>query len=93
MAQLEALRKLAEYPSMVGARLARIEIEGLPDSARAELGARLPIGLGDILTEVSIKTAIAAIHEFDPCLECRFRFVDSDHGDVALRITGLEQRR
>jgi hypothetical protein len=78
---------------MAGARLARIEIEGLPDSVRAELGARLSIEVGDILTEVSIRSAIAVIHEFDRSLECRFRFVDSDHGDVALRITGPEQRR
>jgi len=93
MAQLETLRKLAEYPSMVGARLARIEIEGLPDSARAELGARLSIGLGDILTEESIRSAIAAIHEFDRSLECRFRFVEPGDGDVALRIIAPGQRK
>jgi TonB family protein len=88
MAQMEALRKQVEYASLVGARLGQIEIRGVPDSARAELGGRLSIGVGDILTEVSMRSAIAAIHEFDPRLECRF--TSAGNGDAVLRITGPE---
>jgi TonB family protein len=88
MAQIEALRNQTEYVALAGARLAQIEIRGLPDSARAELGARLSIGIGDILTEVSIRSAIAAIHEFDQRLECRF--TSAGNGDVVLRIAAPE---
>jgi hypothetical protein len=88
MAQMEALRKQVEHASLVGARLGQIEIRGLPDSARAELGARLSIGVGEILTEVSMRSAIAAIHEFDQRLECRF--IRAGNGDAVLRISGPE---
>lgn len=83
-AQLEALRKLAAFSSFAGARLARVEIDGLTDSSRAELGARLSIRVGETLTTESIRSAMAAIHEFDPRLECRF--VQTDDADVALQI-------
>jgi hypothetical protein len=88
MAQMEALRKQVEHASLVGARLGQIEIRGVPDSARAELGARLSIGVGEILTEVSMRSAIAAIHEFDQRLECRF--IRAGNGDAVLRISGPE---
>jgi TonB family protein len=80
-----------EYASFVGARLARIEINGLADSARAELGARLSIRVGEILSTDSMERAIAAIHGFDQSLECRF--VHSNDGDVALRIVAPGQRQ
>jgi TonB family protein len=90
-AQLEALRKQTEYASFAGARLARIEINGLPESAKAELGARLSIRLGEALSTESMETAMAAIHGFDQRLVCRF--VHSNDGGVALQIIAPEQRK
>jgi TonB family protein len=85
--QVEALRKKLETASLVsGARLARIEISGVPDSARDELAARITIKLGDILSQESMDSAITAIHQFDQRLECRFQ--RAANGDVVLRITG-----
>jgi TonB family protein len=88
VSQLEFLRNRAEGFSSVGARLVRIEIAGLPDSAQTALAAKLPVRLGYILSPESVQSVLEAIREFDPRLECRFTRTDT--GDVTIRITGPE---
>lgn len=81
-----ALRKRLEITTLVGAPLARIEITGVPDSVRDALAASITIKLSDVLSQESMDNAVAAIHQFDPRLECRFQ--RAANGDVVLRITG-----
>jgi TonB family protein len=84
--QADALRKKLETANFVGVLLARIEISGVPDSARDDLAARITIKLGDVLSQESMDRVVAAIHQFDQRLECRFQ--RAANGDVVLRITG-----
>jgi len=89
--QLELLRSRAEGFSFMGARLDRIEIAGLPDSAKTALAARLPVRVGYILSPESVQSVLDAIREFDPRLECRFTRADT--GDVTIRIAWSEHRK
>jgi TonB family protein len=89
--QIEALRKKMDTASFVGSPLARIEISGLPDSARDELAIGATIKIGEVLSQESMESAIAAVHQFDQRLECRFQ--RNGNGDVVLRISGPEQRK
>jgi TonB family protein len=89
--QIEALRKKTDTASFVGSPLARIEISGLPESARDELAIGATIKIGEVLSQESMESAIAAVHQFDQRLECRFQ--RAGNGDVVLRITGPERRK
>jgi len=88
MAQIEALRKKMDVASasFVGSPLTRIEINRVPDSERDGLAARVTITLGEVLSQESMENAIAAIHQFDRSLECRFQ--RAGNGDVVFHITG-----
>jgi len=91
MNQIEALRKETDAASLVGLRLARIEVSGVPESARDEVATRVTVRLGEALSQESMESATAAVHQFDPRIECRFQRLGN--GDVVLRITGPEQRK
>jgi TonB family protein len=91
MSQIEALRKKTDAASFVGSPLARIEISGLAESARDELAIGAAIKIGEVLSQESMESAIAAVHQFDPRLECRFQ--RAGNGDVVLRISGPEHRK
>jgi len=91
MDQAVALRKETDAASFVGSRLARIEISGLPESARDELAIGETVKIGEVLSQESMERATAAVRQFDRRLECRFQ--RAVNGDVVLRITGPEQRK
>jgi TonB family protein len=88
--QIEALRKKMDAASLVGSTLARIEISGLSERAKDELAIGGTIQIGEVLSQESMNSAIAAIHQFDQRLECRFQ--RDGNGDVVLRITGPGRR-
>jgi TonB family protein len=83
--ELEAIQKKLEGVSIVGAPLARIQINGVPEDARAELTTRLTVKVGETLSQDSIDGVVAAVHAFDPRLHIVFR--RAEDGGVALQIT------
>ncbi|HXA52714.1 MAG TPA: M56 family metallopeptidase [Candidatus Acidoferrum sp.] len=52
-------------PSLAGKTLKQINIQGLTDDARAKLGSRLPVRVGDILSDDTVQRTIAAVREYD----------------------------
>jgi|ERR1017187_180941 hypothetical protein len=80
--------------SAVGHRLARIDATGFSDVARQALMSRLPVHVGDTLSEESIEQIGAALREFDRHLGfgVGWRLVEVDGGDIALRIVAPNPR-
>jgi TonB family protein len=54
---------------LAGAVLVRIRVDGIPEAARRELGSRLPVHIGDTLTDALVEAIHAAIRQFDEHLE------------------------
>jgi TonB family protein len=79
----------------VGSRLARIDIDGFPESAKPELIAKLPVRVGETLSAASIEHAVAKMNGLDPKIV--FRLQRLTGGEAVLRIvpwgTELDQRK
>ena len=94
------LSALAEHNSTgpgraVGHRLARIEAAGFSDVARQALMSRLPVHVGDTLSEESIERMGAALREFDRHIGFKARWwtlVELKGGDFALHIVASNPR-
>jgi hypothetical protein len=80
--------------SAVGHRLARIDATGFSDEARQALLSRVPVHLGDTLSEQSIELLGAALQKFDERIGSNsgWRLVPLDGGDFALRIVAPNRR-
>ena len=76
----DALRPAA----LAGRTLAKIEIVGLPEAARADLLSRLPVHVGDSLREDTFETLSAAVRKFDEHLSVSIRM--GEGGRATVRI-------
>jgi TonB family protein len=85
LAQLEAELARAKTARVPTTRILKsISISGLPDSARDELAARLPVHIGDALTEDLIRAARDAVAQYDSHL--RFKFQVAPAGETYIEI-------
>jgi TonB family protein len=66
-------------PSFAGKTLKQINIQGLTDDARARLGSRLPVRVGDILSDDLVQRTYAAVHDYDEHMTVGTR-LDSEGG-------------
>ncbi len=75
--------------SAVGHKLARIEARGFSDEVRQALMSRIPVRIGDVLSEQSIEQTAAALQSLDEHREFKIggAFVELEGGNFALRIT------
>jgi TonB family protein len=95
-AQIEEMKaKLVKMAEMAGRNsggapntrtLKRISITGLPDSARDEL--RLPVHIGDALTEQSVAAAREAVSKYDPHLRFNFRVAANGDSYIDIGVPG-----
>jgi TonB family protein len=78
----------------VGHRLARIDPTGFSGETLQALMSRLPVHLGDILTERSIEQIVEALRSFDERIEYNsgWRLIELEGGDFALRIVAPNSR-
>jgi TonB family protein len=72
-------------PSFAGKTLKQINIQGLTDDARARLGSRLPVHVGDILSDDLVQQTFAAVHDYDEHMTVGNKF-DPD-GSVSFFIS------
>jgi TonB family protein len=84
--ELEKLRASQASLTTLGSTLTAIRIEGLPDTLRNELQARIPVHAGETLTKESIERTNTAVRQFDEHLEVRVR--PSGEGQAELVIVG-----
>jgi TonB family protein len=96
-AELSALAERASTPpvSAVGHRLARIDATGFSEEARqALMMSRLPVHVGDTLSEQSIEQIETALRSFDERIGSKsgWRLVQLEGGDFALRIVAPNLR-
>jgi hypothetical protein len=70
---------------LAGRALVRLSIDGLTDSARAALEARLSVREGDILSAAMIERIGTELHQFDEDFEANWT-IEADKGGARLRI-------
>jgi len=70
--------------SLAGRTLAKIEIVGLPDAARADLLSRLPVHEGDAMAENTVDALSAAVHKFDEHLSVDVRLAKGNRATVRI---------
>jgi TonB family protein len=84
LAELRLLGDVVGVPMFAGRRLKSIQIQGLTDTSRGELLAKLPVHVGDTLAEDSLEKVQAAVKQFDEHLGLSM-FTARD-GQVEIRI-------
>ena len=77
---------------IAGRTLSAIRVEGLSDESRQALVSRLPVRVGDTLTEESLQTITKTIREFDEHLEHGFGLSEDKNG-IDLRIIAPGSRK
>ena len=87
-AELSALAESTSPPvSAVGHRLARIDPKGFSDDVRQAILSRLPVHVGDTLSQQSIEQIAAALRSFDNLeFKIAWRLVETEGEDFTLRI-------
>jgi TonB family protein len=95
-AELTSLSERASSPVMaVGHKLARIEATGFSDEVRQALLSRMPMRVGDTLSEQSIEQIASTLRSFDEHSEYKigWKLVQIDGGDFALSISAPNAER
>jgi TonB family protein len=78
--------ELQRRRSAAGRILVRIEVSGLSEERRAQLGSQFPVKLGDTVSLEAMEAISRVIHEFDK--ELKFELVPLDNNEAILRIGG-----
>jgi TonB family protein len=91
-AEVEATMRARAPVAATPRRIANISIVGLPDSARAELAAKLPVHAGDTLGENEMRALRQTVQEFDPHLALRISGAN-DGANLEIAAPGAEPER
>jgi len=76
--------------SLPGRTLKSINVMGLSDQLRETLLARLPVQVGDTLSQESIERLEAAVRQFDEHLEINLFRVESNQAEIRIVAPGAE---
>jgi len=77
--------------AFVGRALKGIATPGMSDSVRNDLLSRLPVRVGDVVTEELWKQTDSFIHSYDEHFQ--MQFLGTDDGQAELRIRTPNERR
>jgi TonB family protein len=80
------LRETGGRAVIAGRTLTRIAFEGVPDLSQSAVRPRLPVKLGDTLTDESIKSVIAAVRAYDEHFFVTFNLLGDNEAVLSISL-------